>query len=221
MSSPAPKRMPSLQLPGIEAYAEAHTSPEPAHLATLAAETQRLSRDAQMMVGQLEGETLAFLVHMLRPQHVLEIGTFTGYSSLAMAAALPPGGRITTLDIDPVHAEIARRQIAASPFADRIEVRLGPAIETLTSLAGPFDLAFIDADKGGYRDYYEAILPKLSSHGVIAVDNVLWSGQVLGREARDTDTRALQAFNDAVVRDPRVRCVMLPVRDGLTLIRRI
>lgn len=220
MTSPDPQRMPSLQLPGIEAYAEAHTSPEPAHLRAVAAETRRLSDNAQMMVGQLEGATLAFLVHMLRARHVLEVGTFTGYSSLAMAAALPPGGRITTLDIDSRHVEIARRHISASPYADRIEVLLGPALETLAALAGPFDFAFIDADKGGYRAYYEAILPKLAEGGVIAVDNVLWSGQVLGANPRDADTRALQALNDFVVGDARVTCVMLPVRDGLTLIRR-
>ncbi len=220
MTSPDPQRMPSLQLPGIEAYAEAHTSPEPAHLRAVAAETRRLSDSAQMMVGQLEGATLAFLVHMLRARHVLEVGTFTGYSSLAMAASLAPGGRITTLDIDPRHVEIARRHIAASPYADRIEVILGPAIETLGTLPGPFDFAFIDADKGGYRAYYEAILPKLAGGGVIAVDNVLWSGQVLVRNPGDADTRALQEFNDFVVGDARVTCVMLPVRDGLTLIRR-
>jgi caffeoyl-CoA O-methyltransferase len=151
---------------------------------------------------------------------VLEIGTFTGYSALAMAAALPPGARITSLDIDPGHVAIAREHIAASPYADRIEVIEGPAIESLRSLPGPFDLVFIDADKGGYRRYYEDVLPKLSPHGAIVVDNVLWSGRVVDPTAEDNDTEAIRAFNDHVAADSRVDCVMLPVRDGVLLIRR-
>lgn len=213
-------RMPSLQKDGIEAYCEAHTSPEPPHLAAVAERTRREVRGAQMMVGQLEGHFLAFLVHMIRPAHVLEIGTFTGYSALAMAAALPPGGRITTLDLDPKHVALAREHIAASPYADRIEVIEGPAIESLTSLPGPFDLVFIDADKAGYRAYYEDVLPKLSPHGVIAVDNVLWSGRVVDETAEDHDTEAIRTFNDYVAGDERVVCAMLPVRDGVLLVRR-
>lgn len=213
-------RMPSLQKDGIEAYCEAHTSPEPPHLAAVAERTRREVRGAQMMVGQLEGHFLAFLVHMIRPAHVLEIGTFTGYSALAMAAALPPGGRITTLDLDPKHVAIAREHIAASPYADRIEVIQGPAIESLKSLPGPFDLVFIDADKAGYRAYYEDVLPKLSPHGVIAVDNVLWSGRVVDETAEDHDTEAIRSFNDYVAGDERVVCAMLPVRDGVLLVRR-
>ena len=161
-------------------------------------------------------------VTMLRPQLVLEIGTFTGYSALSMAEALPPGGRIVTCDISEEHVAIARRHIAASPHVDRIDIRVGPAIDTLKSLDGPFDLAFIDADKTGYLDYYEAIVPKLAPGGVIAVDNVLWSGRVLdGAPADESDesTRALREFNDHVVADERVECVMLPLRDGVTLVR--
>ncbi len=212
--------MPSLALPGIEEYAEAHTSAEPAHLLALAEETRRLSPDARMMVGQLEGRFLTFLVAMLRPSHVLEIGCFTGYSALSMAEALPEGGRITTLDISPEHAAIARRHISTSPYGDRIEVRLGPALDSIAALGGPFDLVFIDADKANYQNYFEAVLPKLSAHGVIAVDNVLWTGRVLDDAGGDDDTRAIQAFNRAIVADPRVECVMLTVRDGLTLIRK-
>jgi caffeoyl-CoA O-methyltransferase len=158
---------------------------------------------------------------MLRPQLVLEIGTFTGYSALSMAESLPPGGRIITCDISEEHVAIARRHIEASPYADRIEIKVGPALDTVRGLDGPFDLAFIDADKTGYLDYYEAIVPKLAERGVIAVDNVLWSGRVVGDAARDDeDTAALQRFNDHVVADERVVCVMLPLRDGVTLIRR-
>lgn len=213
-------RMPTLQAPGIEEYAEAHTTAEPSHLAALAKATIAFSPAAQMMVGPLQGRFLEFIVFMLRPRHILEIGTFTGYSSLAMAAALPPEGRITTLDINPEHAAMARKHIAASPHAGRIDVVLGPALESLAALPGPFDLVFIDADKGNYKNYYEASLAKLSPGGVIAVDNVLWSGRILEGAAGDADTVAMREFNDHVVSDSRVECVMLTVRDGVTLIRR-
>ncbi len=208
--------------PRIEAYAVAHSTAEPAHFAALAEETRAATSAPQMMVGTLEGRFLSFLVSMLRPQLVLEIGTFTGYSALSMAEALPPGGRIVTCDISDEHVAIARKHIDSSPYADRIEIRVGPAIETLQSLAGPFDLAFIDADKAGYLDYYEAIVPKLAPTGVIAVDNVLWSGRVLDdapAESTDEMTPVLRAFNDHVVADQRVECVMLPLRDGVTLVR--
>jgi caffeoyl-CoA O-methyltransferase len=207
--------------PRIEEYAVAHTSPEPALFATLAEETRASTSAPTMMVGTLEGRFLSFVVAMLRPQLVLEIGTFTGYSALSMAESLPPGGRIITCDISEEHVAIARRHIEASPYGDRIEIKVGPALDTVRGLDGPFDLAFIDADKTGYLDYYEAIVPKLAERGVIAVDNVLWSGRVVGDAARDDeDTAALQRFNDHVVADERVVCVMLPLRDGVTLIRR-
>ena len=211
----------------IEEYAVAHSTPEPSLFAALAAETREGTSAPNMMVGTLEGRFLSFLVTMLRPQLVLEIGTFTGYSALSMAEALPPGGRIVTCDISEDHVAIARRHIDASPHGDRIDIRVGPAIDTLKGLDGPFDLAFIDADKTSYLDYYEAIVPKLAPGGVIAADNVLWSGRVLeggmdgkdGNADVDESTRALREFNDRVVADERVECVMLPLRDGVTLVR--
>ena len=208
--------------PRIEGYAVAHSTPEPALFADLARETRTSTSAPNMMVGTLEGRFLSFLVTMLRPQLVLEIGTFTGYSALSMAEALPPGGRIVTCDISEDHVAIARRHIDASPHRDRIDIRVGPAIDTLKSLDGPVDLAFIDADKTGYLAYYEAIVPMLAPGGVIAVDNVLWSGRVLnGASSDDVDesTRALREFNDHVVADERVECVMLTLRDGVTLVR--
>lgn len=204
----------------LEAYAVAHSSPEAPGLAALAAETREVSEAHGMMVGVLEGRFLEFLVFMTGARRVLEIGTFTGYSALSMAAALPPDGRIVTCDIDPDTNEVARRHAAASPLGDRIEFRLGPAIETLASLEGPFDLVFIDADKESYLAYYQAVLPKLADRGVIVVDNVLWSGRVLDPSDDSTDTAAIRAFNGAVAADPRVVSVMLTVRDGVTLIRR-
>jgi caffeoyl-CoA O-methyltransferase len=206
--------------PELEAYAEAHSTPPPAHLAALAEETRRSFAWHQMMVGPLEGRFLEFLVFLARARRVLEIGTFTGYSALSMAAALPPEGRIVTCEVSERHAEVARRHIGASPYADRIEVRLGPALETLGALDGPFDLVFIDADKASYLDYYEAVLPKLAPGGLIAADNTLWSGRVLDPADQSEDTRAIRAFNDRVASDPRVVVVQLTIRDGVTLIRR-
>lgn len=206
--------------PRIEQYAVAHTTTEPAHFAALADETHAATTAPQMMVGTLEGRFLAAVVAMLRPRLVVEIGTFTGYSALSMAEALPPGGRIVTCDISEEHAAIARRHIGSSPYADRVDVRVGHALDTLATLEGPFDLVFIDADKTNYLAYYEAVLPKLAADGVIAVDNVLWSGQVLDEQDTTPDTTALRAFNDHVAADERVEVVMLTIRDGVSLIRR-
>jgi len=206
--------------PDVEAYATAHTTAPPEHLVGVDRATRATLDFPGMMVGVLEGRFLEMLVFALRPRHVLEIGTFSGYSSLAMAAGLGPEGRITTCELSPVHAEAARRHIAASPYASRIEVIEGPAGETVRGLPGPFDFVFIDADKGGYRDYYEAVLPKLAPGGLIAADNTLWSGAVVDEDDHSADTEAIRAFNDAVAVDPRVVCVQLTVRDGVTLIRR-
>jgi len=208
--------------PRVEQYAVEHTSREPAWFATVAENTRARTTAPGMMVGTLEGRFLAAVVAMLQPGRVLEIGTFTGYSALSMAEALPPGGHIVTCDISEEHVAIACEHIAASPYADRIEIRVGPAIETVQTLDGPFDLVFIDADKPGYLAYYEAVLPKLAPDGVILADNVLWSGRLVDPPTDDEDdsTRALRAFNDHVVADDRVEVVMLTVRDGVSIIRR-
>ena len=206
--------------PDAESYAASHTTrPEPL-LLELAAETDRSLEAPQMMVGPLEGRFLQTLVFATGARRVLEIGTFSGYSALAMAAGLPPDGRIVTCEVDPDHAAFARRHIEASPYADRIELREGPALATIESLDGPFDLVFIDADKPSYPDYYEATLPLLSERGLIAVDNTLWGGAVA--DESDDSERALQMreFNARVAADERVVSVILTVRDGVTLIRR-
>jgi caffeoyl-CoA O-methyltransferase len=206
----------------VEAYAAAHTTPAAAHLQALADETQATLASPQMLTGQVEGRLLEFLVFLAQPRLVLEIGTYSGYSALSMAQTLPDGGRIVSCELDPDRVQFAERHIAAAGLADRIEVRQGPAIETINTLDGPFDLVFIDADKAGYLDYYEAVLPKLSDRGLIVVDNVLWSGRVAAPPADDDSesTRALRMFNDHVAADERVVSVMLTVRDGVTLIRR-
>jgi len=205
--------------PMLEAYASEHTTAPPPHLESLAAELIETLDFPQMMVGRLEGRYLEMLVFALSATSVLEVGTFGGYSALAMAAGLAPGGRIISCELSPVHAAFARRHIAMSPFAECIEVIEGPAIETIATLPGPFDLVFLDADKSGYRDYYEAVLPKLAPRGIIAADNTLWSGQILDPADTTADTLALREFNDFVVSDPRVVAVQTTVRDGVTLIR--
>ncbi|MDP1850231.1 MAG: O-methyltransferase [Solirubrobacteraceae bacterium] len=206
----------------VEAYAAAHTTAPAPFLQALADETRATLDSPQMLTGEIEGRFLEFLVFLAQPRIVLEIGTYSGYSALSMAQALPAGGRIVTCELDPERVAFAERHIAAAGFGDRIEVRQGPAGETIAGLDGPFDLVFIDADKPGYLGYYEAVLPKLSARGLIVVDNVLWSGRVAEPESdEDTDsTRALREFNDHVAADERVVCVMLSVRDGVTLVRR-
>ncbi len=205
--------------PAVEDYADAHTSPPPPRLVALAEETTAKLEAPMMMVGPLEGRFLEMLTFATGAKRVLEIGTFSGYSALSMAAGLAPDGRIVTCEISAVHAEMARRHIAASPYAGRIEVREGPAIETVASLEGRFDLVFIDADKTGYLDYYEAVVPKLSPRGLIAVDNTLQRGQVADRADAGANVQAIKDFNARVVADPRVVCVLLTIRDGVTLIR--
>jgi caffeoyl-CoA O-methyltransferase len=203
----------------LERYAEEHTSPNGELFERLAAETRERMQAPQMMVGLLEGEFLAHLVRLARARRVLELGTFTGYSSISMASALPSDGRIVTCDVNAEAVEIARRYMDESGYGDKIEIRLGPALDVLRELDGPFDFVFIDADKVNYENYYEAVLPKLADDGLIVVDNVLWSGRVLDEDG-DQTTRAIRAFNDHVRDDDRVIAVMLTVRDGMTLIRK-
>jgi len=206
--------------PEIDEYAAAHSTPEHPVLAQVAAETRAGEEAHRMMVGLLEGRFLETLVWLSGARRILEIGTFTGYSALSMAAALPAGGRLVTCELGAERAAVAQRHFDTSPWADRIEIRGGPALDTLAGLDGPFDLVFLDADKTNYRNYYEAVLPKLADHGLIVVDNVLWSGRVLDPDDDSDDTVAIRAFNDFVAHDPRVVCVMATVRDGVTLVRR-
>jgi caffeoyl-CoA O-methyltransferase len=202
----------------IEAYAEAHTTAPDAVLAALAEETRSTMSAPQMLTGTTEGRLLELLVFASGARRVLELGTFTGYSALSMAAALPPDGRIDTCDVEPRHIEVAQRAIDASPYAERITIHAGPALETIERLEGPFDLVFIDADKANYANYYEAVLPRLSERGLIVIDNTLWSGRVL--DPKDDESRAIADLNDAIAADQRVVAVQLTVRDGVTLVRR-
>jgi len=204
----------------IERYAEEHTTPPPELFERLAAETHAKYDDPQMMVGPLEGAFLAFAVHLKQPQRVLEIGTFTGWSSIAMASALPPGGAIVSCDVNEETTAVARRYAEEAGVADRIDYRLGPALELIPQLEGPFDLVFIDAWKQDYVAYYEAVLPLLADDGVILADNTLADGRVFESTDSSSYVAAIVRFNDHVRADPRVECVLLTIRDGVTLIRK-
>ena len=204
----------------IERYAEQHTTPPTDLLAALADETRVTLEAPQMLTGTIEGRFLELLVFAAGARRVLELGTYSGYSSISMAAGLPPGGRIDTCEVDERHAEVASRYIAEAGLADRITVHVGPALETIERLGGEFDLVFIDADKPNYLNYYEAVLPRLTPRALIAADNTLWSGRVLDPDDESESTRAIRTFNEHVRSDSRVTSVMLTVRDGVTLIRR-
>jgi len=199
--------------PELDRYAEEHTTPHPPLLEELFRETHATLEIPQMLTGPVEGRFLQFLVWALRAERVLEIGTYSGYSALSMAGGLPEGGHIDTCELSEQHAEVARRYIERAGLSDRITVHVGPAGETIERLEGPWDFVFIDADKEGYLGYYEAVLPKLAEHGLIAADNTLRGGRVL-------DVDVINEFNDRVRDDPRVISVLLTVRDGITLIRR-
>jgi caffeoyl-CoA O-methyltransferase len=202
----------------VDAYAEAHTTPASAALTALAEETQASLSAPQMLSGPVAGRLLEFLAFLTRPTLVLELGTYSGYSALTMAAVLPPGGRIVTCEVSDEHAAFAQRHIDASPYADRIEIRRGPALDTIAALEGPFDLVFIDADKRGYPDYYDAVVPKLAPAGLVVIDNTLQDGEVV--DPQGEQARLMDAFNDHVMDDPRTVNVLLSVRDGMTLARR-
>jgi caffeoyl-CoA O-methyltransferase len=203
----------------IEAYAQNHSTEVPPLLAELAQAThEKFGGLAAMLSGQVEGLLLQTLAASIGAKRALEVGTFTGFSALMVAAALPDDGEIVTLEISAEHAAFARSFFERSPDGHKVRLIEGPALDSLRTLEGPFDLVFIDADKAGYVDYYEAALPMLSERGVIAVDNVLWSGNVL--DPKEDNGRAIVAFNDHVAQDERVTNVLLTVRDGIMLIRR-
>lgn len=205
--------------PEIEAYAERLSSPAPEHLARLHEETHATQTATQMLSGAVEGRFLEMLVWAAGARLVLEIGTYTGSAAQFMAGVLTDGGRVITCEFDPERAAFARRHMDAGPHGDRIEILVGPAIESIATLDGPFDLVFIDADKTGYVDYYEAILPKLSERGLIVADNTLFSGAVLD-PGPESNAEHLARFNEHVAADPRTAQVLLAIRDGVTLIRR-
>jgi caffeoyl-CoA O-methyltransferase len=206
--------------PSVESYAERYSTAPTDLFERLAAETRANTTTPQMMVGQLEGHFLAEVVRLSGARRILELGTFTGYSSISMALVLPTGGRIITCDVDEETNAIARRYAEEAGVLDRIDYRLGPALETIATLDGPFDIVFIDADKTNYVNYYEATLPLLAENGVILVDNALSNGDVVQPEGAREAVQAIHALNERIREDDRVENVLLTVRDGINLVRR-
>ena len=204
----------------IDAYMAAHSDAEPDYLALVNRAAHVHTINPRMLSGHFQGRILKMLVRMIQPQRVLEIGTFVGYSALCMAEGLPEGGHVDTIEIDDELEEFIREQLEKSPFEERITLHIGDAVQVIPQLDTTFDLVFIDADKRLYRDYYELVLPRLKSGGFILADNTLWDGKVLidKPESNDYQTIAIKAFNDFIATDNRIEKVILPLRDGLTLI---
>ena len=208
--------------PALYEYLLAHNpAPDPV-LRDLAEETAALGPISMMQVAPEQGIFLGFLARLLGARRAVEVGTFTGYSAISIARGLAPDGRLLCCDLSEEWAAVARRYFARAGLAGRIALQVAPALETIRALprVPEIDLAFVDADKTGYRDYYEELLPRLRAGGVIGFDNVLWNGSVADATDRSDDTVALRALNDFLVRDERVDVVMLPVADGLTLARK-
>jgi predicted O-methyltransferase YrrM len=204
----------------IEAYAEAHSMPESEVCRDLRAETHKQMDCPQMVVGPLEGAFLKMMTHLVQAKRVLEIGMFTGYSALCFAEALPDDGSITTCEIDDESAALARRYFARSTHGNKITIRMGPALETMRELRGPFDLIFVDADKQNYLNYYRRAKELLAPTGVILIDNVLWDGDVLLQPPPDERTAAIQELNRVVASDPSMSAVLLTIRDGVLVVRK-
>jgi caffeoyl-CoA O-methyltransferase len=211
--------MKALTLPEIEDYAEAHSWAESDVCRRLREETWRTMELPQMVVGPLEGAFLKMMVRLAGARRVLEIGTFTGYSALCFAEALPADGRVVTCEIDERSAAVARRYFARSPQGGKVEIKMGPALETLRIVSGPFDLIFIDADKANYVNYYRRALELVSASGAILIDNVLWSGDVLKQPPPDQSTAVIQELNRTVASDPQVDAVLVTIRDGILVVK--
>lgn len=204
----------------IEAYAEAHSMPESPVCRSLRDETHRRMDAPQMLVGPLEGAFLKIMAQLVQARSVLEIGTFTGYSALCFAEAIPADGEVITCEVDEDSAAMAREYFSRSPHGRKISLRLGPALDTLGTFAGPFDVIFIDADKTNYVNYYRRGLELLSPRGVMLIDNVLWDGDVLIQPPPDERTAAIQELNGVVASDPRVSAVLVTIRDGVLVVRK-
>lgn len=205
-------------------YLLAHSLREPPALAQLRAETASHPK-VNMQIAPEQGQFMQMLVRLSGARRAIEVGVFTGYSSLAVMLAMPPDGRLLALDVSEEYTSIARRHWQAAGVADRIELVIAPAKDTLDARiaageAGRYDFAFIDADKTGYLAYYERLLKLLRPGGLIVVDNTLWSGEVANPGNRAADTVAIREFNDVLHKDPRIELALLPVGDGLTLARR-
>lgn len=206
----------------LDDYIRAHTTPERPELYRLWRATNTQLVRGRMASGHVQGQLLRMLVGMVRPRRILEVGTFSGYSALAMAAALSPGGELYTFEVNDEMEDFARGWFDASPYGSRIRFTVGDALTIVPTLGLDFDFIFIDGDKRQYADYYAMAKRHLAHGGYIVADNTLWDGHVVDPAYdRDAQTQGIRRFNDLVVADPEVECVILPLRDGLTLIRHL
>lgn len=208
--------------PNIQAYCDQNSSPEPEYLKKLNRYTHAHVLQPRMLSGHFQGRVLAMISHLLKPKHILEIGTYTGYSALCLAEGLTGDGRLTTIDVNPELEDVIRGAIAEAGMENKIRFIIGDAFQIIRTLPEQFDLIFIDADKQSYPKYYEQALEKLVPGGFILIDNVLWSGKVVDAKSleKDKDTKLLNELNQRIAADTRVEKVLLPIRDGLFLIRK-
>ncbi len=204
----------------LDEYIEEHIDREPSHLHDLYRRTHLTRLYARMCSGHVQGRLLAMLSKMISPKRVLELGTFTGYSALCLAEGLAADGELHTVEIDDEAEDELLELFGSAPGGDRISLHIGDALDVIKSLGGEWDLVFIDANKRNYCDYYELVFPRVKSGGYIIADNTLWDGKVVDPDAHDAQTEGILAFNDLVSADPRVEKVILPIRDGMTIIRK-
>jgi caffeoyl-CoA O-methyltransferase len=206
----------------LQNYCEKHSSNELEILKKLNRQTHAQVLQPRMLSGHLQGRFLAMISHLVRPKYILEIGTYTGYSALCLAEGMDTNGKLISIDVDPELADMVNHYIEAAGYKDRIQMIIGDAYQVIRTLPQSFDLVFIDADKSSYAKYFDLVIDKLNVGGVILVDNVLWSGKVIDSKSleKDKDTQLIDAFNKKVQQDPRVETVLLPLRDGITLIRK-
>ncbi|MBR4391515.1 MAG: O-methyltransferase [Bacteroidales bacterium] len=204
----------------IEEYLEQHTSPMDAVLNNLYRETHLHAMNPRMVSGPVQGRFLQLLCELMRPKRVLEIGTFTGFSTICMARGMAPDSLLTTIEANEEYEGIIRKYLEKAGVADRVQLIIGDAKAVIPTLEGEFDLVFVDADKMNYPAYFDLVMDKLKPDGVLLADNVLWGGKVLNADTKERDTQAIRAFNDLVQNDPRVENVLLPLRDGLMMARK-
>lgn len=205
----------------IEEYLEQHATPMDEVLHELYRETHLHAMNPRMASGPVQGRFLQFLCQLMHPKKVLEIGTFTGFATICMARGMAPEGVLTTIEANEEYESIIRKYLAKAGVADRVRLIIGDAKEVIPMLEDGFDLVFIDADKVSYPKYYDLVMGKLNVGGILLADNVLWEGKVLNVDTKERDTKAIQAFNDIIQNDPRVENVLLPLRDGLMMVRKL
>jgi predicted O-methyltransferase YrrM len=204
----------------MQQYCEVHTSEPDPVLRSLERETNLKTLSPQMMAGTFQGKLLEFISHMLQPACILEIGTFTGYAAICMARGLQPGGVLHTIEVNPELEWLIKKYIGLAGLTKSIQLHIGDAADILATMPGQFDLAYIDAGKQDNQVFFEMVLPRVRRGGFLLVDNVLWSGKVI-HPAQDSDARSISAFNDSVLGDQRIESLILPVRDGLLLARKV